>query len=317
MFREGYTKPGVVTTVNVLISDGGLGDLLCASVPLNHLLEKCFWLNPLIWVPDYLVEFYKNVLPSKAKVYSYTEGKKRYNEKLPGLSTQWDNKHSPMRTHPVDYGYHTLVDYTPTASERNYLKLKPVDITKFNLPNKYVCIGVGHTNKSKEFKPDVVNGIVTYALSQGYTPIFLGKKEAHSGFKTVGIKAEMPTDIDYSKGIDLTDQTSVIEAGSIIARSACYIGMDGGLVHLAGFTDVPIVSAYTFINPNHIMPIRNDVLGYNVFPITPDASLGCRFCQTNWKQMYEHSFFDCYYDDWECVKQITLDKWVVELEKVL
>jgi len=317
MFRDNLPKPGNTTKINVLITDGGLGDLACSLVPVKYMLDNMFWLNPQIFVPDYLFDFAKNVLPSKAKIFRYSEASRYYKEKLPAVSTQWKTNHTAMRTHPVDYAFHMLLDKTPTPEERNYLKVSPVDISVFNLPTKYVCIGVGHTNRTKEFKPDVVNGIVTYCLSMGYLPVFLGKKEEPTGHEKLGLKAEISNDIDYTKGLDFTGKTTILEAASIINGAKCYIGMDGGLVHIAGFTDVPIIAGYTFVNPNHIMPIRNDILGHNVQNIVPPPSLGCRFCQTNWSMFYDHSFFDCYYDDFECVKQLTLDKWIEKLENVL
>lgn len=316
MFRNTGDEPKTKHSINVLIAENGMGDLIASLIAVNYMLEKCSWLNPLIWVPDYMKDFAKHVLPSGAIVRNFTEANTKYDEKRFGVTTKWTSQHTPMRTHGVKYAFHMLCDYDPKENEMNYLKVRPdeIDVSKFNLPEKYVILPGAATEFVKAMPPTTLNSLSDYIISKGYTPVFLGKTENATGVEGVAGRAEIQEEYDFTKGINLINKTSLLESAVIIAKSKLYIGMDSGLTHLAGFTDIPIVSGYTFIKPETMMPIRNNKLGYNVYPIEPDESLECRGCQSNWTLFMEHDFRDCYYDDFKCVEQITFEKYKKVIE---
>lgn len=316
MFRENEA-PKRKVAVNCTITDGGMGDLLCYLVTVNYIVTELPYIDLYIWVPDYLLEFAKNVLPKTAKVYNYTTAKTKYNAKLIGISTSWKAQHTPMRIHPVDFSNHALIDGDLPLEKKNYLKFnnKDVNLSQFNLPEKYVAISVGSTSQVKEMSPELLDKISDYVLSKGYTPVYLGKSLAETGAGG-GITAKL-AEIDYSKGIKLIDRTSLVETAAIIAKARAFIGMEGGLTHLAGFTDVPMVLGYTFIDPKVNSPIRNNQIGYNCYFVTPEESLGCRYCQTRIALLYEHDFRNCVYKDYLCVKQLTFDKWKEQIDKCI
>lgn len=314
MFRD--KPPQQKTTVNVLLGDGGAGDHLCSLIAVDYIKRNYSWINPLIWVPDYLLDFAKHVLPKDAVIRNYTQAKDKFNESLPGLTTQWKSQHTPMRTHPVDYAFHQLADvHFYTNEKKNYLKSKPIDISSFDLPENYIVITPTSVERVKRFSKETIDLLSQYVISLGYTPVYLGKDHVKTG-RGLDINAETP-DFDRSKGIDLINKTNLIEAASIISGAKLFIGMDGGLVHLAGFTDTKIVAGYTFASPEHLMPIRNNKVGYNVFPVVPEESLGCRFCQTNWGLLYNHDFRKCRYDDYKCTKDMTFEKFKKQIDEAL
>jgi ADP-heptose:LPS heptosyltransferase len=305
-----------VTTINCLLADGGLGDLICAFVPIDYLLKNCPWLNVLIWCPDYMVDFAKNILPKGAIVRGYTDAKKKYDNTKAGVTTKWVGNHTPMRTHAVDYSFHVLCDYHPKPHERNYLKVTPIDVSKFNLPKEYVVLQSAATEKVKAMPGPTFNAIKEYILNKGISVVLLGKTENNTGVKGITNNASVLTGVDDIHGaINLTNKTNLLESASIIAGAKCFVGMDGGLTHLAGFTDVPIIAGYTFADPSHLMPIRNDILGYNVYPVLPDASLACKFCQTKRVMYYDHDFRECFYKDYACVQQMTPEKFINMLKR--
>lgn len=316
MFREG-TIPKKKVAINVLLAEGGMGDILCYLVTANYIVKELTYIDPYIWVPDYLLEFAKNVLPENTKVYNYTTASKRYNNKLIGISTNWSGQHTPMRIHPIDFANHVLIDSDLPIEKKNYLKFddSKVDISKFELPKKYVTISVGSTANTKELPTTTLNQIVDYVIEKGYTPVFIGKSLTLPGAGEE-MKAKI-ADIDYTRGINLVDKTSIIESTAIIARAKAFVGMEGGLTHLAGFTDVKIVAGYSFVDPDIMMPIRNNKIGYNVFPVVPEESLGCRYCQSNMSLMYEHNFKTCFYKDYVCLKQLTIEKWKEQINNAL
>jgi ADP-heptose:LPS heptosyltransferase len=321
MFRDEKDAPGT-KTINCLVSDGGMGDLICSLVAVDYILRKYSWVNLLIWVPDYMLDFAKNVLPENAIVRNYTEAKKKYDDKRTGISTQWNGRHSPMRIHPVDYAFHIMLDEHVDYPEKNYLKIKAdkIDITKFTLPEKYVVIGIGSVFKVKELPSETANEVAKFCIQKGYTPVFVGKEESEVGAgPDKGVKrANIVKGVDYSLGINLVNKTSLTELGKIIQGAKAYVGCDGGNVHIAGCTETPIVVGYTFIDGKaHNVPIRNNTLGYNCYVVEPDASLACRFCQTKMNFVYQHWFPNCYYKDFKCLDHMTPARFNAHLEKIL
>ncbi len=62
-------------TINVMLLDGGLGDHVAALVAVDYIAKTYPWINPLVWCPDYLVEFAKHLLPDRLEVRGFTEMK--------------------------------------------------------------------------------------------------------------------------------------------------------------------------------------------------------------------------------------------------
>jgi ADP-heptose:LPS heptosyltransferase len=303
-----------------------MGDLLCALITVDYIIKEVKHVDPFIWVPDYMLDFSKNVLPPETKVYNFSNATKHFNNKLIGISTKWEGQHTAMRVHPTDFSNHVLIDADLPVEKKNYLKFnnEGIDLTRFNLPEKYVVISVGSTAPTKELPVPVLNKIIEYVITKGYTPVFIGKSASKLGEgKGIDKKFEIANAklaaIDYTRGIDLTNQTSLNETAAIISKAKAFIGMEGGLTHLAGFTDVKIVSGYSFVNPDILMPIRNNIKGYEVYPVVPEESLACRFCQSNIPLLYNHDFRFCFYgpDDYKCIKQLTFEKWKEAIDKVL
>lgn len=318
MLRNGQGRQPTKVTINCLIADGGLGDLVAALVPTNYIIKKYPWVNLLVWVPDNLLEFAKNVLPPQAIIRDYSAAAKKYDNNRIGVATTWNGRHSPLKTHPVDYAFHMLCDEHPDITEKNYLKFdtSKVDITRFNLPEKYVAIPIGSTARTKELPVQTYNEVAQYIKSKGYEVVWVGRAMEVIGYKDMKIEANL-AEVDMSIGIDLTNKTNLCEVTAVIAGAKAIVGMDGGLMHVAGFTDVAMITSYTFVKPSQLMPIRNDQLGWNCYPITPPESLECRFCQSNINYVYDHYFKDCWYDDFLCTKGMTSDLFIEQLEKVL
>lgn len=224
-----------------------------------------------------------------------------------------------MRTHPVDYAFHMLVDIHAEMKDKNYLKIRADEIdlpSDIILPDRYVVIAATATERVKTMPNETVNEISKYVISKGYVPVFIGKTESHTGEGNNKIKGNV-ADIDYSLGLNLLDKTDILQTAKIIEGAQVFVGMDGGATHIAGVTKTKIVVGYTFINPNHNLPIRNDQIGYDCYPIVPDESLKCRFCQTNCNFYYNHDFRKCIYNDYLCLSYMTSNKFIKELEKIL
>ena len=75
----------------------------------------------------------------------------------------------------------------------------------------------------------------------------------------------------------------VLAQAAMIARCACFVGPDSGLLHVAGATDVPIVGVYTSVDAAYRRPLRgNPDAGpswQGTFIAVRPQGLGCLGCQ--------------------------------------
>lgn len=318
MYRKEKTEN--IISINFLNEGGGIGDLIARLPAWQFVYNHHPQVNMLIWVQDFAVDLVKRSLPQDKKrihVRGYSENKK-YNDKLLGRSfsaAQFTN----LATHMTDHAFLTCVNYQPENKYKNYLKprIDDVDVSRFNLPDKFVVITTGFTSKVREWKPQSINETVQYIKSRGYDVVFLGSEKADTGYKYT-IKGNFKEEIDYSQGLNLINQTNLVEAVKIISNAKTIVGCDNGLLHLAAMTDIPIVGAYTTVDSKHRMPYRNNVLGWNYYSVEiSKQELACVGCQSNLQFSYDHSFTECFYGDIKCVELLTSDKFTTQLDKIL
>lgn len=321
MYRDGIDLPK--EEFNIIFNQGGLGDGICRLTAVKYLRDTQQHLNLHVWVPDYFLDLAKNLVPG-IDIQPFSN-KDKFKTGIAGRQTDNDN-HTLMASHLIDQAFHTLVDQQVDIQYKNYcqLNLNPISIKKFNLPKKYVIVTTGFTSEVREMLPKTTNEIVDYIISKGYEVVFLGSKVAYTGIDEIGnIEGSFSKQIDYTKGINLIDKTTLLEAGKVIANAKAIIGLDNGLIHLAGTTDTAIVAGFTTVNPDHRAPIRKNQYGYNFYPVVPPENLKCRFCQSNWAHVYNHSFKTCFYKEKkldkeiQCTKQLTSDLYIKELEKII
>lgn len=266
--------------VNLILTDGGAGDLICCLVAANHNIKTHPDIHFNLWMPDYLTKLAQHLIPNAA-VFPFSKAKKEFDGSLPGRTTQWfTHGHTPMRTHPVDYGFHMLSDcHIYDISQKYYLQVRKneIDVTKYKLPKDYFCIVATSATPIKALPIETMNAVSQYVLKRGLTPVYLGREEESCGYEDFKLKSNI-IEADFSSGVNLINKTSLLEAAGIIANSRGILGMDSGLIHLAGCTDVPIIAGYTLVAPSHITPLRPHGVTY---PVIPDQSLPNVFFQTN------------------------------------
>lgn len=311
--RKGYKpKP---KTVNCILLDGGLGDHIASLVAVNYILKKYTWIKLLIWVPDYLLDFAKHVLPKTASINNFTSMKTLYNPGLTTKTTKWDGITSPMKIHLLDYAFLKLCDENPAIEHKNYLQIDSHSLPE-QLYEDYVVITAGYTAKAREFKAKYINEITSYIVSKGYQPVFLGATKTMTG-TSYTIEGNFDKKIDFSKSINLINKTTLLEAAKIMASSAAVIGVDNGLLHLAGCTQVPIVGGFPSVSPEIRATVRHNMLGWNYYSVVPDADKGCNFCQENTNFLYGHDYRECIYKDDRSINGMTATKFIEKLELIL
>lgn len=320
IYRSDEPNPPL-THVNFLFDYVGLGDCIAALPALKYTYDNFPHIVLHVWVPDFLMEIAKRSLPIDKKrviIKPMSRAKKEYVEKNIGRSFKLFNFLS-LACHPAHTGFLNFLNKEGRPEDMNYLPMdtSDQDITKFNLPEKYVCITTNFTSPVRQFLPEHINKIADYVLAKGYTPVFLGQETTNTGTPHI-IEGKLDEEIDLSKGLDLINQTNLLEAREIIKGSKCFVGLDNGLAHLGGTTETPLVIGYTTVLPETRMPYRHDQLGWNCYPVVlSEQQLGCTGCQTKMNMTFNHNFMDCYYKDFKCLKMLNADMYIAELEKVL
>lgn len=305
-------------TINLMLLDGGLGDHIASLVAVDYVLKQYPWITPIIWMPDFLTEFAINALPPKTNVKGFSQMRGVYDPTKPTKTTKWDGHTSPMKIHCVDYAFLKLCDENPDIEYKNYLR--PRELVR-GPEEKYVVFTTGFTADVREWLPSEINKTAKYVKDKGYNPVFLGQTLVKTGIAH-NIQGNFKEEIDFSVGLNLIDKTTLSEAASIMEDSAAVLGVDNGLIHLAGCTNAPIVGGFTTVKPEIRMPIRNNRLGYEFYPIVPDKTLDCSFCQQKTNFLYGHDYRNCLFKDDAarknaCVKQMTADKFIAHLETIL
>lgn len=318
MFRQNHKYKPKSQAVNFILMDGGVGDHVASLTAINYIVRKYENIKPLIWTPDFLTDFSRHLLPSTALVRDFSSMQKYYNPDLPTKTTKWDGIVSPMKTSCLEYAFMKLCDEKPSLEHMNYLKIKPnkIDTGLFNIPiQNNVVITTGYTAAVREFPAKEVNKIIDWCLANNLGVIFLGSTSTKTGTAHT-IQGHFDTTINFDKGLNLINQTSLLQAARIMHEAVAVIGVDNGLLHVAGCTDTWIVGGFTTVNPEARMPIRNNILGYKYLTVTPEESLGCRFCQVKTNFIYDHNYINCLYDDRLCTTHMTADKFIKHLESI-
>lgn len=316
MFRDGKFKKH--EHINVQFDNGGLGDCIAQMPAIKYIRDYAPNVTLHCWTHDYFVDFAKKLCPGVI-IHGLSEAKKKFNPKLASVRMSHP-QHTNLGSHMVDVGFHLLADKQVPIEHKNYLSLPTnnIKIDKFKLPDKYIVLSVGFTVPVREMLPSVANGIIDYCKGQNIPVVVLGNQItlASSGYTIVG---QFKEEINYQDTINLINKTNLLESAAIIARSNGIVGLDNGLLHVAGCTEAPIVAAYTTVRPEHRLPIRHNELGWNCYSIEPPVSLACRGCQSNMIHVYDHDFRKCYYDEVipSCVKLITADKYIEHIKKLI
>lgn len=294
----------------------GFGDNIARLPAIKYISERHPHVIPIVWVADYFYDLTKNVLPNLdiRKFSTHAD----YDNKLAGRTT---NSHwfTNLKTHMVDHAFCVLANEIPANEYKNYLQINtnPISINKFNLPKKYVVMTTGFTAPIREFLPEYINTINDYIISKGYKVVFLGQKQTDVGVDDKEIVGTFRSTIDFSKGQNLIDKTSLLEAAKIMSKAQCVVGLDNGILHLAACTEVPIVAGFTSVDPIHRAPYRHNELGWNFYPVVPPDSEPEKFCQSRWDFCFDHDFRFSYYKNDSLIRSLKPELYIEQLEKIL
>lgn len=121
-------------------------------------------------------------------------------------------------------------DFSPKYILDN--KIKEVKL-EYNLPEKYVCVGLGTEDTKRICPKDIAIAILKNLSYKDNYVVLLG-----NGNKDDQFYAELLEELDNNeKIINLSSQCSIVQTFKIMSNAKAYIGIDSGLAHAAYILD--------------------------------------------------------------------------------
>lgn len=300
-----------------VLNHGALGDAITSLPAIIHARRFAPSMKLTVYVPPWQIDLHRHLLAPYGEfdVRSLEEVPVSHKDRLAewgdGASTSLNspafNTHTRNREHMVDFAFHYLIDACPSSmAERNYPTDAPLGPK--TIEGEYIVFPQGATSANKLFKASVMGPVIKWALSQAYRPVLVGTKvvkthaETGSGERipiTIRQETELLDNDLYSQCLDLREQTTLLELRDILGHAAAVVGVDGGTIHLAGTTDVPIVFATGTTLPRHRYIARHGDHNRKIKYVVP-RDLPCAGCQSNWLAT-RMDFRECAYGDSLCM----------------
>ena len=306
-----FVRPGTAITnlkCNFVLGNGGIGDLICYLQALKyvekhwpHLKKKCFTF-------PFFMETAKLFLDDSWEwgVADANGGVDLGPDPTPTAMPDTKCRINLAGLHPIDFGFLWYANMMAPKGWNHYPK---IDLSKVENKAKhlqhYAVMTPGALVGVRQMLPQVFNGIVEHFKSIGVTPVFLGSSEIAKNYG-----AQFSEQYNYD-GLDLRNKTSINEAMKVMEGARVVVGVDNGLLHLAGCTETPIVFNYSVASPEHRRPRR--LAGY-IYDIIPEVS--CRFCQSNFRFVTADIQGKCLYGDNACLSDLSLEKNIRGIEAV-
>ena len=291
--RHGTRLP--MKKLAIIYSHGGIGDYIQFTQAIQYNLETYRWLTGEIFVKPFFKELAEHwltpYLDNRYKitvVESFAKSRPdivKYGKGVSGSVGSLNTLNSSI----MKVGFHQFADMTYIPDDYNHYPSLDTSAVKLNveLPKKYAVITTMSTSPVRTLKAETINSVVNYLSERGITSVFLGKEELDP---EVNYKGRSVEGVDYTKGIDLRNQTTLMEAAKIMNDSELTLGLDNGLLHLASCTDTNVLWAFNTVDPTLRLVKRPTDKGETLVITPPKDKLNCTFCQSNMMFMIDHDF---------------------------
>lgn len=342
MYRDG--KQLISDDVhNFVLNHSALGDMI-SSLPAIVFARQFYApaLKMRVWIPPWQEDLARHLL----KPYGEFEfcdlmtfprkiaDRKKLNIGSISYNAPIFDQHTRCRVHMVDFAFNFLVNAQPeTMEQRSYPTAAPIGPRPFfTAPKmgvdglcdyqKYVVFPVGATSDNKLFHASVYGPIMQWCLEHGYMPVIVGNKTSHTSttvdgeLKALVIREQtslLPQEI-FKQCVDMREKTTLLELRDILGHAAAVVGVDGGTLHLAGTTDVPIIYAAGTALPKHRYIPRHGSHLFRIRYVGP-RDLECYGCQSNWPLTTFH-FTKCVYGDNACMTKLHPDDFINGLKEL-
>lgn len=289
-----------------------LGDMICWLPAIRYVAENYNFVMGHLVIPSFFTPIASSVL----RQYPHW---RIHENRIPdrlldgvALKEQMLLPINATGAHLVDLGFIYFCHLSPPPEgEDFYPELDLSDVEIAPLPDRYVVMTPIMEAATRTMPAATYNGICDYLISKGITPIHLGKTDmAQRDLK-------LNPEYDLSKGINLLDSTSLLEAARIMKESLMVIGIDNGLLHLAGMTDATILYGYTIAGPRQRQIRRRS--GHLVEMYADKEKLPCLFCQEHTRFFLNHDFRNCIYKENtpQCVRDLNIESYRATIDQVL
>jgi hypothetical protein len=294
---------------------GGIGDYIYWTSTIDYIITNYTHLHGYIIAPDFFFELAQLWLGKhrdRFKIITQTEaeGNKERHDSIRAVYPQ-SNQVNASAIHLMEMGALYFLNKNTPKEIKRMPKIRGDEVA---LPPElhgldYAVITTGATVPVRQITDKTANSLIDYLNERKLVPVFLGKKELQKNYQT-----NFSGGINYSGGIDLREGTTLVEAACILANAKIVAGIDGGLLHLAACSEVPLVFGATSIDPQYRVPMRGD--RNKTVIIFPGEELACRFCQSNMRYTF-HDFRTCIYADYLCTKMLNGPTFINAIEKLI
>jgi hypothetical protein len=280
-----------------VIAGGGMGDFIVYLRAFEWLADTLPHLYGRLFYPDFLVQFAQYIFSDRPnwkiesnKLCNRDDWNPGFNFIDPNLGRriQFLTAHG---AHPLELGFALYAnELRIPADYNNYpqIILDSENLPDGLIPGKYAVFTPGAIVETRTVPGHFWNPIIDHVKSLGLIPVVLGRREVDRGYL-----AKIASGFNMEGVINLWDQTTVVEAARILQWSAVTIGLDNGLLHLAGCTTAPIVFGYNVVVPEYRRPRR--LIGKTIDVFLSPEDLACAGCLNRVKGAYNRNFDECLY----------------------
>lgn len=267
-----------------IIREGALGDCVLATGIVNEMKRR----NPEaeIYIATLCVYPFA-VNPNVKKIFNDKRKMIEQVDELYDLDLAYERKPKLPVVEAyaqVCFDSYISTDIKPTLNSVKEAREKVLEDVYSSLQNKKVAVvhaGMGFW-ESKHWEKEKWNELSNRLKEIGYEVITVGSGKDHV--------------LDNS--INLVDKLKLTEVFEVIKFADLFIGIDGGISHIASCTDTPMVVLYSVADPNCFVS-RWD----NTIVIEPETE--CKYCRN--EVVPPVTGVVCKYGDNRCIKSITVD----------
>jgi ADP-heptose:LPS heptosyltransferase len=315
---------------NFVLNHAALGDMI-SSLPAIVFARQFYneRMKMHVWVPPWQMDLVRHLLAPYGEftIKDFLTFPVKYEERCKVIegaisyNAPMFDTHTRCRVHMVDFAFNFLINARPeNMVQRSYPTAAPLGPRVIDEP--YVVFPVGATSDNKLFRASVMGPIMRWCQSNGYKVVVVGTKTSHTQTEIDGVLKPvvlrdqhdlLPPDV-VAGIIDVREKTTLLELRDILGHAAAVVGVDGGTLHLAGTTEVPIVFASGTTLPKHRYIARKGDHTYRIRYVGP-RDLECYGCQSNWPMTTLH-FTKCVYDDNACMTKLHPDDFINGLKEL-
>jgi hypothetical protein len=282
--------------VSFVFAQGGVGDYINWCSAINYIRHTYGHIDGRIFVSELFLEVAQYLFGDipRWKVFHRDTFGQNYEGGsplcYPKPGTQLINA---CGAHLMDVGMWYFACQDPLPDEFRYLmEIKydgPWKWPELDPNSNFAIFTPGATSEVREMPVKAFNEIVAYTISKDITPVFLGKRDLSEAYEAKF------SHYNLSVGVDLRERTTLIEATQLMRKARFILGLDNGLLHMAGTTDCPTIFGHNVATIPHRVLRRKQ--GITIDITVPESELPCIGCQSKMRFIKKHDFRKCFFKE--------------------